>query len=383
MFMNRRFVKTLSLTIVSLLVIPFMMGIGPDKQRKIVVFNEGVSEEQRTKIIMNHGGEKVHELGIINGQSIMLPARKADVLAAQPEVLRVEDDALVTTLAKPGTSTPPPAQTEPWGIDKINAEECWAANNTGDNVKVAVVDTGIAIGHPDLGDNLRGGVSFVSYTKSYNDDNGHGSHVAGIIGALNNTIGVVGVGPQVDLYAVKVLDRKGSGYISDIIKGLEWCAANQMNVVNMSLGSSVYSPSLYEAVKKVYAAGIIQVAAAGNSGKDVIYPAAHDEVIAVGATDSSDILAYFSSRGPQVDLVAPGVSIYSTYKGTGYTTMSGTSMASPHVAGAAALVIQSGKASTPAAVQAQLERTAIDLGVTGRDELYGSGLVNAYNAISK
>jgi subtilisin family serine protease len=276
--MSRRLVKIIVLTLVLLLTFPLIMGVGSEKERKIVVFREGVSKERCSEIVKKHGGDKICELGLINGQSVMLPAGKADALALQPEVMRVESDAIVTTLAKSVKPAPSPAQILPWGIDAVNAEQCWATN-TGDNVKVAVVDTGISTVHPDLVANLKGGASFVSYTAKYNDDNGHGSHVAGIIGALNNSIGVVGVGPKIDLYAVKVLDRNGKGYISDIIKGLEWCINNKMQVVNMSLGSSTYSQSLADAVKKVNAAGIVQVAAAGNSGADVIYPAALEEAI--------------------------------------------------------------------------------------------------------
>ncbi|MFZ3372300.1 MAG: S8 family peptidase, partial [Desulfitobacteriaceae bacterium] len=274
-----------------------------------------------------------------------------------------------------------PVQVLPWGIDRIDAELTWNST-TGDPIKVAVVDTGIDTGHPDLDQNVKGGYSCVSYTTSYKDDNGHGSHVAGIIGATNNQIGVIGVGPNIDLYAVKVLDRKGNGYISNIIKGLEWCITNNMQVVNMSLGSSSYSQTLADAVKKVYLANIVQVAAAGNSGGAVGYPAALDEVIAVGATDNADMLAYFSSRGIQVDIAAPGVNVFSTYKGSTYATLSGTSMASPHVAGAAALVIASGKATTPDSVKSRLEATATDLGTDGRDIYYGSGLINVFAAVN-
>lgn len=380
--MKKNFAKFIALTTILLLAVPFIMGVGLIKERKIVIFKTGVSNEKRAKIVKIHGGEKVQELGLVNGQSIMLPVGKAAALAAMPEVLRVEDDVLVTTQVKPGTSAIPPAEAVPWGIKQINADQCWS-NNTGDSVKVAVVDTGISTGHPDLAANLKGGASFVSYTTNYNDDNGHGSHVAGIIAALDNEIGVVGVGPKIDLYAVKVLDRKGSGTISGIIKGLEWCVNNNVQVVNMSLGSSIYSQALADAVINVNNAGIVQVAAAGNSGGEIIYPAALPEVIAVGATaDSDNNLAYFSCIGPQLDLVAPGVSIKSSYKGTAYATMSGTSMASPHVAGVAALVIQSGKAILPAEVQTILESTATNLGGdSGKDIYFGSGLVDAVKAI--
>ena len=213
--------------------------------------------------------------------------------------------------------------------------------------------------------------------------------MAGIAAAVDNTIGVIGVGPQIDLYAVKVLDRRGSGYLSDVIEGLGWAIQNGMQVVNMSLGTASDVQSFHDAVAEVYAAGITQVAAAGNTGEAVIYPAAYPEVIAVSATDNTDTIAPWSSRGPQIDLAAPGVSIYSTYKGSTYKTLSGTSMAAPHVTGAVALVLtQTAKCDTdlsgscsPAEVQQRLEITAEDLGTAGRDDLYGSGLVDAEKAV--
>ncbi|HEX3032266.1 MAG TPA: S8 family peptidase [Bacillota bacterium] len=378
--MNTRLLRVIAVISLIVLTIPFAIGAAPEKERKIIIFKPGVTDSARSAIVRAHGGDKLQELSLINGQSITLPVGKAAALAAEPEVLRVEEDYYIKAAGKPAKTVSQPPQSLPWGIDRIDAEKAWTSY-TGEPVRVAVVDTGIDTTHPDLLPNLKGGVSCVSYTTAYKDDNGHGTHVAGIIGAVDNTIGVVGVGPRIDLYAVKVLDRKGSGYISDIIKGLEWCVSNQIQVINMSLGSPYYSQALGDAVKRVNAAGIVQVAAAGNSSNAVNYPAAYDEVIAVGATDSMNSLAYFSCYGPQVDLVAPGVSIYSTYKGMAYTTLSGTSMAAPHVTGAAALLIDSGKATTPSTVQSVLEAAATDLGQPGKDIYFGSGLVNVYNAV--
>jgi len=274
----------------------------------------------------------------------------------------------------------------------VFADAVWASY-TGDPVKVAVVDTGIDTSHPDLLGNLKGGMSAVSYTSSYNDDNGHGSHVAGTIAAVDNSVGVVGVAPAADLYAVKVLDRRGSGYLSDIVEGLQWSVANGIDVVNMSLGTSAYSLAFDTAVQETIASGVVVVAAAGNSGpgaNTVGYPAKFAGVIGVSATDSSNNIASFSSRGAEVDLAAPGVSIYSTYKKKGYATLSGTSMASPHVAGVAALVLTAPIGADdldadgvwdPSEVELRLERTAQDLGAAGFDTNYGNGLVRADLAV--
>ncbi|MBI5079416.1 S8 family peptidase [Candidatus Wolfebacteria bacterium] len=357
-------------------------------ERKIVVFKSGVDESAKEALIKKFGGEKIKDLNLIKGKAVRLTANSERALAKNSDVLRIDDDVIVEALVR--KESVQPLEVLPWGIDRIDAEKVWPSGNTADPVKLAIIDTGIDVKHPDLKDNLKGGFSAVGYTSSYNDDNGHGTHVAGIAGAIDNEIGVIGASPQIDLYAVKVLDRRGSGYLSDVIEGLDWAIANGMQVVNMSLGTSADVLSFHEAVQRVNAAGIVQVAAAGNSGGAVNYPAAYPEVIAVSATDSSNNIASWSSRGPEVDLAAPGVNIYSTYKGQTYKTLSGTSMASPHVAGAAALVLNSAIGSydlngngiwDPIEVQNKLQDKAVDLGSFGFDNLYGWGLVNAFNAV--
>jgi len=362
-------------------------GSGPIG-RKIVVFDKKTfaNEPVRDAVLGRAGIHgKIKDLPLVNGVVVIMPSKAAErALRKEAGIARIDDDVRVEALA----------QTLPWGVDRIDAEKAWSTT-TGDPVKVAIIDTGIASSHPDLSANLKGGVSTVGYTSKYNDDNGHGTHVAGTVAALNNTTGVVGVGPKIDLYAVKVLDRFGSGYLSDVIEGLDWAVGNGMKVVNMSLGTSSYNKSLEDAVKRVNAAGIVQVAAAGNSGSadnTVNYPAKFAQVIAVGATDSStsNNIAYWSSRGPEVDLAAPGVNIYSTWPSRSYKTLSGTSMASPHVAGTAALVLtrpvgaydlDADSVWDPIEVQNKLEFTATDLGAAGKDNLYGSGLVNAERAV--
>jgi subtilisin family serine protease len=236
---------------------------------------------------------------------------------------------------------------------------------------------------------VKGGVNTINPRKNWNDDNGHGSHVAGTAAGLDNDIGVIGVGPAIDLYAIKVLDKNGSGFLSDVIEGIQWAIANGMQVINMSLGTSADIQSFHDAVIAAKNAGLVTVAAAGNSGGAVIFPAAYPEAIAVSATDENNVIASWSSRGPEVDLSAPGVSIYSTYKGTGYATLSGTSMAAPHVTGSAALVLNTSVGLydvnangiwDPDEVQTKLQATATDLGDGGFDILYGWGLVNAFAA---
>lgn len=357
-------------------------------KRKIIVFKDGVSDLEKNEIIKKYSGEKIKNLSLTNGTVVVLPDNKK--IGDEQLILRVDDDILVKTSGKPAPDVSQMIQVLPWGIDRVDAELVWPSGNLADPIKVGIIDTGISNKHPDLMANIKGGINTINPRKSWNDDNGHGSHVAGIVAAVNNPSGVVGVAPQADLYAIKSLNANGSGYLSDIIEGIEWGITNNMQVLNMSLGTASNIQSFHNAVIAAKNAGVIIVAAAGNSGGAVNYPAAYSEVIAVSATDQNNNLATWSSRGAEVDLAAPGVGVYSTYKGTGYATLSGTSMAAPHVAGVAALVLntpiglndlnQNGKWD-PDEVQKKMQDSAVDLGVAGFDNIYGWGLVNSYLAI--
>lgn len=223
---------------------------------------------------------------------------------------------------------------------RVGAPEAWS-RTLGEGVKVAVLDTGIDSHHPDLEDNVRGVYNAKSPGAPGKDDNGHGTHVAGIIAAAKNGLGVVGVAPAAEIYGVKIFNRWGNGHLSDIIAGLNWAYENGIRVVNMSFGTSQPSRALEEAVDRCLGAGMVLVAAAGNQEKDnsVLYSARYPGVIAVSAIDREGKLASFSSRGPEVTLAAPGVDILSTIPGNRYGTKSGTSMACPHVTGIVALLL--------------------------------------------
>ena len=370
-------------------------------RRKIVVFKSGINGDEKDMLIKHSRGVKEKDLDFINAKSVSLPDDNSEKeLKDNPKVLRIEDDVIVealdkekkeeTSLGKRREQANALAQKLPWGIDRIDAELVWPGGNMADPVKVAVIDTGISKDHPDLKANIKGGINIINSARSWNDDNGHGSHVAGIIAALNNGAGVVGAGPAADLYAVKVLNKNGSGFLSDVISGIQWSVANGIKVINLSLGTSADIQSMHDAVIAARNAGVVVVAAAGNSGGAVIFPAAYPEAIAVGATNQNNVLASFSSRGPEIDLTAPGVSILSTYKGTNYAILSGTSMAAPHVAGSAALVLNTPVGAydfngngvwDPNEVQKKLQDRAVDLGAVGFDNLYGYGLLNAFNAV--
>lgn len=296
----------------------------------------------------------------------------------------------------PAPSPNIPPQPIPWNIQLVRANEVWK-RVTGSGVKLAIIDTGIADDHPDL--SVFDGASFVEGVANWNDDNGHGTHCAGIAGARFNSIGVVGVAPQSELYAVKVLNGDGSGQLSWILAGMGWAQRNDINVASMSLGSPVNSPdalctvAYQRAAENLNDAGCIVVAAAGNSGRDdsrrwVGNPARCPGFMAVAAVDRNRELADFSSRGPAdlgalrgIEISAPGVSVNSTYIGGGYRELSGTSMACPHVSGAAALLKELHPSWTPERIRSRLKTTASDLGAPGNDEQFGSGLLDCFRAV--
>lgn len=295
---------------------------------------------------------------------------------------------------KPFPWKPPilPKQPVPWNISMINAPAAWNRGYKGSGVKVAVLDTGIA-NHNDL--TISGGASFVSGVSSYDDGHSHGTHCAGIIGARNNFIGVVGVAPLCSLYAVKVLADSGSGYSSWVIAGMDWCIQNNIQVASMSLGSSSGPSTAYaNAVRKCQEAGVTIVTSAGNSGNSSTFPYvgspanayqrsnSNASPIAVGAINQSSGIAGFSSRGGEhaewnrVTVVAPGVSVKSTVLNNDYGSKSGTSMACPHVSGLAALLYEKYPGISPINVERRITQTATDLGGAGFDEPHGYGLIN-------
>ncbi len=322
-----------------------------------------------------------HQYKSINCVAATVPYSIYVMLQSMPFVKSVELDHVVRLQQ----------DTLDWGVDKINAEVVWggaenAADVTGGydgtGVKVAVIDTGIEYTHPDLDANYYGGHDFVNDDNDPMDDNGHGTHVAGIIAAEDNGIGVIGVAPHAQLYGVKVLNSQGSGTYSDIVAGIDWAIQNGMDVISMSLGGSSGDTALEDILNQAYSAGMVIVAASSNDGTGSIsYPARYSTAIAVGATDSNDNLASFSNYGAEQEVVAPGVSIYSTYTGNSYATLSGTSMATPMVSGVVALILSKNPNLTPDEVRNILHDSALDLGASGWDQYYGYGRVQADVAI--
>lgn len=269
------------------------------------------------------------------------------------------------------------AETIPAGVAQIKAPAAWDCGKA-KAIKVAVLDTGIDYNHPDLAPNYKFGISFVPTESSAMDFNSHGTHCAGTIAAAINGIGVVGVAPAAYLYAVKVLDKTGSGSWSWLIAGIDWCVNKKgLKILSMSMGGTVAPSALQTMCDAAWNKGALLVAAAGNSGGAVIFPAAYNSVIAVSAIDSANNIASFSSRGPEVELCAPGVNVLSTIPGGGYGTKSGTSMACPHVSGSVALAWGTHRFDNNITIRRLLAWTADDLGSPGRDPEYGFGRVDA------
>ncbi|MFH1087835.1 MAG: S8 family peptidase [Chloroflexota bacterium] len=347
----------------------------PDSPVDVIVLFYQPPGPAETALIESLGGTVRRVYTIIPAMAATVPPSGIDTLRRDPRVESVDEDV---TLHAAG-------QTLPWGVDRIDAELVHPTNK-GMGVKVAVLDTGIDLDHPDLV--VAGNVTFVAGTTTGDDDNGHGTAVAGIVGARDNDIGVIGVAPEAALYAVKVLNSTASGSTTDILSGIEWAANNGMQVINLSFGTPMNLPqALIDALDAAYNAGIVIVAGAGNggntdgTGNNIWTPARYAPVIAVGATNDQNLRSSVSSTGYELELMAPGVNIYTTGMGGGYTYLTTTSSAAPHVAGTAALLIASGLTNN-VAVRNRMKDSAFDLGDTGWDSKYGCGLVNASQAIS-
>ena len=346
--------------------------------------------------ILDIGGELVYTFEHFEFVVAEIPSSQLDVLRNDPMVERVEEDEPtgipsdwmpdVLDLFDPITAPDceaHPAQEPSWGWERIGVAD---TDQDGSTVAVGILDTGIESDHCSV--SVAGGRDFTrSFSNNdYEDRHGHGTHVAGIVGATDNEIGVVGVAPNADLYAVKVLDDTGSGSYSTLIAGIDWCMSEDIEIISMSLGGAEESDSLAEAIEAATAAGHLLICAAGNEGHDnstdceddtMLYPATHDDVLSVVAMNEDETVAEYSSIGRGIDLLAPGTDIRSTYVDNTYAEADGTSMACPFVSGVAALRWEAHEEDGPgpnAAIAAQLLEGAEPVLRTCAE---GEGLVQA------
>jgi len=325
-------------------------------------------------------------------------AAVANERAADGDLVAVEVDAPVSAVSHNN----PTAQ---YALDSthLRIEDAWTAFapgqfTAGSGQVIAVIDTGVYASHPDLSGKVLSGAFFLhsddggtafSGPGGTSDPSGHGTYVAGIAAATaNNGVGIAGAAPGAQILPVQVLCANGSGFTSDVASGVDWAVSQGATVINLSLGSPNSSSVLQQAIQNAVQSGVTVVAAGGNCGQggsgcgfanSPSYPGAFPEVLAVAATDSSNLRAAFSTSGAYVDLAAPGVAIVSTWNDGGYRTINGTSMASPHVAGSAALV--RGKGCNRAQTEARLRTTAQDLAGAGVDNDTGHGLVRPDQAV--
>ena len=423
--------KLLFIAMLTLLVLIFpIVGIAAKPVFEVTVIATVDRDVFDKTVVDKLGGKIVYTAELAPVIVAKLPSHAVEEFKKAHGVKHVSLDGFVYTLAPPPGKGKPskeqPSQVIPWGIDRVNAVEAWSTstgwvdvNGDGDSeIEVAVIDTGVDKDHPDLDKNIKWCITVrfgrIFYGKC-EDRNGHGTHVTGTIAAEDNEIGVVGVAPDVEIYAIKALTDAGYGTWSNLIIAIDLAIKgpdgiididgdgevagdpedDSVEVISMSLGGESPPEELHEIIVAAYNYGVTLVAAAGNEGAEApVYPAAYDEVIAVGAIDSKDQVPDWSNRNPE--LTAPGVDVLSTYPDDTYETLEGTSMATPHVSGAVALIqaarLANGKPLLPPGsmedaesntVRGILHITADDLGTEGYDKLYGYGVVRVDLAVQE
>jgi subtilisin family serine protease len=334
------------------------------------------------------GIQIIDRLDIISAVSCYLNEEQMELVKSMPSVRYIEMDfqLFMLKLESPGTLLTKGYQSVltneiiDWGVKRINAPETWN-KATGKDVKVGVMDTGIATQHPDLRGVVMGGFNAMD-SGSYEDDNDHGTYVASVIAARRNGVGIVGVAPDASLYAIKVMDSDGRGYISDVIQGCQWALDQELPVVNMSLGSTYESFALQEAVSMATASGMIIIAASGNEGKrEVFHPAGDDVSVCVGASGMDDRRRLWSNYGEaMVDkgILAPGDWILAGTKDGGWRRVAGTSIATPHVTGIIALLLEADQYNS----EDIAESVFLGASQSGNpDEFNGHGIVNARRSL--
>jgi len=354
------------------------------KHDVVVSFKTDPDEQTMARLAEELDAEQIHRAGyayVIRSRTLTAE-RMMDHIRRNYDVRYVEPHYLYVTneVSEPNDALYADYQ---WNLPAIRAELAWPAAYEGEEVIVAVVDTGVDLNHPDLQNRLIEGYNVFTETADAYDDVGHGTHVAGIIAAnINNYEGIAGIAPRTRIMPVKVLDETGAGSTYAVAQGIIWATDHGAKVINLSLGNYAEAQFLHDAIRYAYDRDVVLIAATGNDHTETPgYPAAYDEVLAVGATDASRNLASFSNYGDYVDVAAPGVNIASTYPGQQYAAMSGTSMASPHAAALAAMIRSVNSSLTNEQIMELIRSSAVDLGEEGYDIYFGYGEINAAKAV--
>jgi thermitase len=377
-----RLLRPLLFFFIGIFLVSFLLSqpvFAEEKTTRInIKYKQNISVGDRSTIRSRFKAKLAQRVNKIDVESVTIEKNLADqtitALKKDPKVDYVEEDLVASKVFIPNDTQ----FSNQWGLTKINAPSAWNITQGISSIKIAIVDTGISNTHADLSGKVEMRANFT--TDADSDIDGHGTHVAGIAGALgNNSLGVVGVAYQNKLLSVKVLDGAGNGYHSWIANGIIWAADNGAKVINLSLGGTGSSLTLQNAVNYAWNKGAVVVAAAGNNGANMpFYPAYYPNVVAVGATSQNDTKASFSNYGTWVDIAAPGVQILSTYQ-NGYSYMSGTSMASPVISGVAGLIAAKNPTWSNSQIRQKLQ-TSVDV-VAGTNVYWMNGRVNACKAV--
>jgi len=381
----------------------------------IVGFAKKPGNDEKS-LIEKSGGIIKHTYTLLPALSAEIPENKINELLKNPLITYIEKDKSVTSIdpffnrkiTKTNRIYTPQKSyyaqdinnsadeyKNNWGIEHIKVKVAHDKNITAKGVKIAILDTGIDYNHEDLKRNYKGGRNYIKNDRNSSDpfDDGwnmHGTHIAGIIAAQLNGVGVVGVAPEASIYALKVLDAGGFGFESDIISAIEWSVNNKMDIANISI-SGIDSDILKAACDAAEKAGLLIVAAAGNSyGEAALYPASYESVVSVNSVDNNNSSSFFSAVDPSIEITAPGLNILSTTGNNDYATLSGTSQAAAFVSGVAALIVSSGIGDinedgvvNNLDIRKKLQTSVEDLGKIGRDDRYGYGLIFADKAVTK
>ncbi|NJJ42381.1 S8 family peptidase [Paenibacillus apii] len=335
-------------------------------ERRIVTFHDprqyaGALSQWKSLKSRRPGLRRVKASPLI--RAFFVPAAGAvKLMQRYREAIAVEEDLRIQIHSKaPPLSAYKPPHSLPWGVRAIHAPQAWS-RSTGVHIKIGVIDTGADFLHPDLKSSLAAGVNLLHRGMLPIDDNGHGTHIAGTLAASGGTRGMMGVAPRALIYPVKAFDHTGSAFVSDIVLAIDWCVQNRIDLINMSFGMKSRSIALHDVVIKAYRAGIPIIASSGNDGKrGGDYPARYSETIAVGAIDRKRRVASFSNHGAYIDVYGPGENVPSCWPKDSYKEMSGTSMATSHVTGAAALLLALRPGTTPRELKQMLRRSSAPL----------------------
>jgi thermitase len=357
----------------------------PDKWAEgelLVGLRIGVARERAQSLFKAHGAALLQELAQINVYRISVSPAAMDAveraLGNRPEVQFVERNGVLELASTPNDPYFPSA----WHLGQIGVPAAWEVTQGSSNVIVAAVDTGVDPNHPDLVNKLIPGRNTYSGNNDTSDVYGHGTMIAGVMAAQNNnSLGVSSISWSSPIMPIRVTDASLTFFYSVVADGITWAADHGAKVINVSITGVAGSSTVTSAASYARSRGAVVVAAAGNCGCFDSTPA-NSSIISVSATDGSDNVASFSSQGNYIDIAAPGVSIYTTTMGAGYGAPSGTSVASPIVAGVTALMMSANPTLKPSEIESLLKSTADDFGAAGYDSAYGHGRVNAYQAVA-